>query len=99
MRNPLSFYSNNNVKNLCDNPPIDMNLRKNMKRLGLLLLFLTLLPSMASAWWSDDWGYKKKIGLDMQKIQQEGVTIPSDAFALIRLHTGNFSYFLDFIKQ
>ncbi len=66
-----------------------------MKRFGLLLVLLVLMPSLASAWWSDEWGYKKKISLDVQKLKQDGVSIPEDAFALIRLHTGNFSYFLD----
>lgn len=70
-----------------------------MKRFYLLLLAFILLPSIASAWWNDEWGYKKKIGLDMTKLQQEGVTIPTDAFALIRLHTGNFTYFLDLAEQ
>lgn len=70
-----------------------------MKRFGLLLIFLTLFPSFASAWWSDDWGYKKKISLDTKKLQQDGVTIPEDAFALVRLHTGNFSYFLDLAEK
>jgi biopolymer transport protein ExbB len=70
-----------------------------MKRFCFLLLLFALLPSIASAWWNDEWGYKKKIGLDMAKLQQEGVTIPQDAFALIRLHTGNFTYFLDLAEQ
>lgn len=70
-----------------------------MKRFCFLLILLTLLPSMASAWWSDDWGYKKKISLDAKKLQQDGVSIPEDAFALIRLHTGNFSYFLDLAEK
>lgn len=70
-----------------------------MKRFCLLLIFLTLIPSMASAWWSDDWGYKKKISLDIKKLQQDGVTIPGDAFALVRLHTGNFTYFLDLAEK
>jgi len=70
-----------------------------MKRFCLLLVFLMLLPAMASAWWNDDWGYKKKISLDMQKLQKDAVSIPEDAFALIRLHTGNFSYFLDLAEK
>lgn len=70
-----------------------------MKRFGLLLILLTLIPSAASAWWSDDWGYKKKITLDAKKLQQDGVSIPEDAFALIRLHTGNFTFFADLAAQ
>lgn len=70
-----------------------------MKRFGLLLILFTLLPSLASAWWSDEWGFKKKISFDTKKLQQDGVTIPEDAFALIRLHTGNFTYFMDLAEK
>ena len=70
-----------------------------MKRCCFLLILLTLLPSLASAWWSDDWGYKKKISLDVKKMQQDGVSIPEDAFALIRLHTGNFAFFQDLAEK
>ncbi|ESS68691.1 MotA/TolQ/ExbB proton channel domain-containing protein [Methyloglobulus morosus KoM1] len=70
-----------------------------MKRFCLFLILLSLLPSIASAWWNEEWGYKKKISLDMPALQKEGVTIPQDAFALIRLHTGNFTYFLDLAEQ
>lgn len=66
-----------------------------MKRFGFLLMILMLIPSLASAWWSDDWGYKKKITLDIQKLKQDGVTVPASGFALIRLHTGNFTFFAD----
>jgi len=66
-----------------------------MKKFGVLFLLLVLAPSMASAWWNEDWAYKKKITLDMQKLQQDGVTVPASAFALIRLHMGNFGFFAD----
>ncbi len=70
-----------------------------MKRLFFLLILLTLMPAVASAWWNDEWGFKKKITLDVQKLKQDGVTIPEDAFALIRLHTGNFVNFLELAEQ
>ncbi|MDD5276168.1 MAG: DUF2341 domain-containing protein [Methylovulum sp.] len=70
-----------------------------MKRLCFLLILLTLMPALASAWWNDEWGFKKKITLDVQKLKQDGVTIPEDAFALIRLHTGNFANFLELAEQ
>lgn len=70
-----------------------------MKRLGCLLLLLILLPSVASAWWSEDWNFKKKITLDMQQLKQGGVTVPEGAFALIRLHTGNFLSFMELSDQ
>ena len=70
-----------------------------MKRICLLFIVLSLMPTLASAWWNEEWGYKKKISLDMPTLQKEGVTIPQDAYALIRLHTGNFTYFLDLAEK
>lgn len=70
-----------------------------MKRFGLLLILLTLIPSVALAWWNDDWGYKKKITIDIKKLQQDGGSIPEDAFALVRLHTGNFAFFTDLAEK
>jgi biopolymer transport protein ExbB len=58
-----------------------------------------LIPSIASAWWNADWGYKKKITLDVQKLKQDGVTIPASAYALVRLHTGNFAFFADLAEK
>lgn len=66
-----------------------------MKRIVWLIAALLMTPTLAQAWWNDDWGYRKKISVDAQKLQQDGVKIPGEAMALVRLHTGNFSYFLD----
>ena len=66
-----------------------------MKRIGFLLVILLFVPSIASAWWNADWGYKKKITLDAAKLKQDGLAIPAASFALIRLHTGNFTFFTD----
>ncbi|MGZ4959658.1 MAG: DUF2341 domain-containing protein [Methylomonas sp.] len=66
-----------------------------MRRIGFLLVALLMMPALAQAWWNDDWGYRKKITIDAQKLQQDGVKIPGESLALVRLHTGNFSYFLD----
>jgi biopolymer transport protein ExbB len=54
---------------------------------------MVLVPSLASAWWNEEWGFKKKISVDMQKLKPDGVTVPEGALALIRLHTGNFLSF------
>ncbi len=70
-----------------------------MKRCGFLLIVLMLIPSIASAWWNADWGYKKKITIDAQKLKQDGVTVPAAAFALVRLHTGNFAFFADLAEK
>ncbi len=66
-----------------------------MKLFISILLGWFLLPMHAHAWWNEDWGYRKKISIDAQKLQQDAVKIPVDGLALVRLHTGNFTYFAD----
>lgn len=66
-----------------------------MKRIVFLLAVLLMTPTLAQAWWNDDWGFRKKITIDTQKLQQDGVKIPAEGLALVRLHTGNFTYFTD----
>jgi biopolymer transport protein ExbB len=66
-----------------------------MKRIVWLLVALLMTPALAHAWWDADWGYRKKITIDVQKLQQDGVKIPAESLTLVRLHTGNFTYFLD----
>ncbi len=66
-----------------------------MIRIFWLLVGLLMMPTLAQAWWNNDWGYRKKISIDAQKLQQEGVKIPGESLALVRLHTGNFSFFAD----
>lgn len=58
---------------------------------------MTLLTfsGQALAWWNDDWGYRKKITLDAQQLQQEGVKAVGDSWVPVRLHTGNFGFFAD----
>lgn len=70
----------------------------NKIRAALIILFL-LLPGLVQAWWNADWAYKKKISLDAVKLQQAGLTLPKEARVLIRLHMGNFSYFMDLAEQ
>jgi len=70
-----------------------------MKKFGFMLLLLSSLPGLAYAWWNDDWEYKKKISLDTQKLTQEGIVIPNDTFALVRLSMGNFLYFNELSEQ
>ena len=70
-----------------------------MKRLTRLLILLALFPTIASAWWSEDWNFKKKITLDIEQLKKGSVTAPEGAFALIRLHTGNFLSFMELSDQ
>ena len=66
-----------------------------MKGVSIIGLMLMLVSSAQAGWWNDSWAYKKKITLDKVALQQSGVAADSNSLALIRLHTGNFSYFLD----
>ncbi|UXY55757.1 DUF2341 domain-containing protein [Pseudomonas tohonis] len=51
-----------------------------------------LYPAIASAWWQDDWLYRKQISVDTTP---QGAAIDQAAGRtplLVRLHTGNFSF-------
>jgi len=66
-----------------------------MKGITVIGLMLMLVSSAQADWWNDSWAYKKKISLDKVALQQAGLSTDSNSLALVRLHTGNFSYFLD----
>jgi biopolymer transport protein ExbB len=57
-----------------------------------LVLWL-LTASTAQAWWNEEWTFRKKIVLDTSAAEvTESVT---DFPVLVRLHSGNFGYFMD----
>ena len=58
------------------------------------VLSLALVPA-ANAWWDPAWGYRKAITIDTTAAGAGLQTAASDVPVLIRLHTGNFSHFLD----
>ena len=65
-----------------------------MQRLILTLLLCLgfALPGSASAWWQDDWLYRKQIAVDTTP-QGAGLTQALGRTALlVRLHTGNFTF-------
>lgn len=66
-----------------------------MKRIVFAAMTLLTFSGQALAWWNDDWGYRKKITLDAQQLQQEGVKAVGDSWVPVRLHTGNFGFFAD----
>jgi len=64
-----------------------------------LILFIfcscLLIPSHASQWWHDDWGFKKEFSINTTS---KGLTLSGpleDVVILVKLHAGNFSYFSD----
>ncbi|WFP51096.1 MotA/TolQ/ExbB proton channel family protein [Methylomonas sp. EFPC3] len=70
-----------------------------MKRIALLMLALSMMPGLAQAWWNDDWGYRKKITIDAQQLQQNGVKPVAEGLVPVRLHTGNFGFFADLAEN
>lgn len=62
----------------------------------LLILTVTLLLSgVASAWWQDDWSYRKQIRIDAAALPPELATQQTLLTVPLRLHLGNFDYFAD----
>jgi biopolymer transport protein ExbB len=59
------------------------------------MLGAACLPGKAAAWWNDDWAFRKQINLDLSAAGANVTGSPADVPVLIRLHTGNFTYFGD----
>lgn len=74
-----------------------MGNKNSMKKSHLLslLLFFCVLPNIANAWWNEDWAYRKKITLDTTPVGADFSEAVNQIPMLVRLHTGNFAYFLD----
>ena len=57
------------------------------------------MPLIAAAWWNDDWSYRKGLTLDTSVTGANLVESVDEVPVLVRLHTGNFGYFLDMLKD
>lgn len=55
---------------------------------ALCFAIIGFFPAIAQAWWSDDWQFRKQLTVNATVTAQN---LP----VLVRLHTGNFSYFHD----
>jgi biopolymer transport protein ExbB len=58
----------------------------------LLLILFALAPTQASAWWQNDWSYRKQITIDTTTKGADIAQPVGRMPVLIRLHTGNFSF-------
>src|SRR5262245_61310147 len=65
---------------------------KSRVRLLLLGLLLALLPSLAQAWWNEDWAFRKKLTLNTTATGAATQEALTDFPLLVRLHTGNFAF-------
>lgn len=66
-----------------------------MRRFILVPLIFLLIPMSASAWWNKEWSYRKQITLDTSQTGADITEGLENVPVLVRLHTGNFGYFLD----
>jgi biopolymer transport protein ExbB len=66
-----------------------------MRRFTLVLFIFLLTPLSAQAWWNKDWSYRKQITLDTSETGANIADPLENVPVLVRLHTGNFGYFLD----
>ncbi len=62
---------------------------------GLLPLFLLLLPAVASAWWNEEWNFRKEIAFDLSPAGAAVAGEVTDVPVLLRLSLANFEYFGD----
>lgn len=68
------------------------------KTLRLALLSL-LMPSLALAWWNNDWSSHKLLTLDAGVTGADIQETLTDVPVLLRLHTGNFGYFTELAEN
>ena len=71
------------------------NTRRSLPKSLMLLIFAVVMftdVSQATAWWNEEWGYRKRITFDTtptgSDIKENLMEFP----ALIRLHSGNFNF-------
>ena len=68
-------------------------MRRFSRRCGWLLpVLIALAPMQASAWWQNDWSYRKQITVDTTPKGADIAQSVGRMPVLIRLHTGNFSF-------
>jgi biopolymer transport protein ExbB len=69
------------------------------KRLAFITIALLLTSTVANAWWDAAWGYRKSVTVDTTA-NGANVTAPTtDVPVLVRLHTGNFTHFLELTER
>ena len=76
-------------------------MNKKIQQLFLFILLITSFSSIANTyaadgWWNEEWGFRKKLTIDTTAAT--GIDIkdsPQNIPILVRLHSGNFGFFLD----
>jgi biopolymer transport protein ExbB len=65
-----------------------------LRKLALGLL-CWIVPLVSQAWWHDDWAFRKQLSIDTSPAAGDIAGSVNETQVLVRLHTGNFAYFLD----
>lgn len=65
----------------------------------ILFAFAVLLPSLSQAWWHADWAYRKQLTIEPSQSGAAANSPLTEVQVLVRLHSGNFGYFLDVQPQ
>lgn len=68
-------------------------------RFSYLLLCLAFTPTLASAWWNNDWQSRKELIIDASITGADIKETLTDFPVLVRLHSGNFSYFSELAEN
>lgn len=58
-------------------------------------LMCWIVPLVSQAWWHEDWSFRKQLSIDTSPAAGDIAGSLDEAQVLVRLHTGNFAYFLD----
>ncbi|MGZ8157345.1 MAG: DUF2341 domain-containing protein [Methylobacter sp.] len=74
-------------------------MKKNTRNPLKLGLALFLIPTIALAWWNNDWSSRKSLTLDTGATGADTQETLSDFPLLLRLHTGNFGYFAELAEN
>lgn len=61
----------------------------------IVLIGLLSMPFVASAWWNDEWNFRKELTLDLTATGADIAGTAQEVPVLVRLHLGNFGYFAD----
>jgi len=62
-------------------------------------VLLCLFSGVASAWWNDQWGSRKQVTVDGSATGADVQESLTEFPVLVRLHTGNFGYFMDLAEN
>ncbi len=74
-------------------------MNKNRLSRFCLAATLILIPLIAQAWWNNDWPSRKQITVDAGATGADIQETLTDVPVLVRLHTGNFGYFMDLAEN